>query len=212
MGNTQPKQVDTDTSCPEPSWDETTQRPKYVNKKALYVFNFYGEYSREEFLRAGVDDPEFEKMVKKDVEHFTSHYYVYRNCRSCAHSIYYKDQKYGFAWFNMAYIDPMCTIELLCKENDQVANIQRFLGDAHIRMQCMRTGRIIKWSGTDADVAANYVCDLVVDLDISVVQHDMGTQETKTSVKDKHELQFILKKLIEYMMSINSKTTLGTPR
>ena len=216
MGNTQPKRVDMDVSCLELSWDEKTQRPKYVDKKAAYVFNFYGEYSRDEFLRAGIDDPEFERMVKEDVEHYTSNYHVYRNCRSCAHRIYYKDQKYGFAWFNMAYIDPMCTIELLCNESDQVAKIpakiQRFLGDVHICMQCMRTGRIIKWSGTDAEVAANYVCDLVADLDIYVVQNDMGIHDTKTIVKDKEELQSTLTKLIKYMLSIKELESHSQPK
>lgn len=207
MGNTPPEPVD--TSCPEQSWDKETKRPKYVSKKAVYVFNFYGEYSREEFLRAGVDDPEFEQMVKKDVEHYTTNYYVYRNCRSCAHSIYYKNQKYGFAWFNMAYINPMCTIDLLSEypENNQVTSklkIQRFLGDAHtLYIQCMRTDRTIKWSGTDAGVATNYVCDLVQDLDISIVHNDMGTKKTNSIViKDNVELQSTLKKLIEYIMCI----------
>lgn len=207
MGNKIVKEVD--TSLPSLTWDKENNRPKYFYPNGSFVFNFYGEYSRDEFLKANVDDPEFEKKVKKDVEHYTTQYYIYRNCRNCTHNIYYKDQKYGFAWFNMAYIEPMCTIDILSHDETSKLKIKRFLAEAHISIQSMRTNSTIKWSGTNADVTANYVCDIIEDLDNYIVKNDMGCQETKTTVTNKKELQCIIRKLIDYMMSINSKPNPG---
>lgn len=201
MGNKVTKEVD--ISAPSLTWDKENNRPKYFFPNGTFVFNFYGEYSRDEFLKANVDDPEFEKMVKKDVENYTTHYYIYRDCKSCAHNIYYKDQKYGFAWFNMAYIKPMFTIDISSHDDLSKLKIQRFLGDAHISIQSMHTNSTIKWSGTNADVAANYVCDIIEDLEVYTVKNDMGCQETTTTVTYKKELQCILMKLIDYMMSMN---------
>lgn len=203
MGNKVVKEHD--TSCPTETWDKDNNRPKCFYADGTHVFNFYGEYSRDEFLKANVDDPEFEKKVKEDVEQFKIHEYIYRRCKSISRYIYHKDKKYGFAWFNMAYINPMCTIDLLCRANNVVLKIQRFLYDNHVYIKFMPTNSTVKWSVTNADVAANYVCDMVDGVDISVVQNDVGVQETCTNVTDVYELQCILKKLIEYMMSIQER-------
>ena len=205
MGNKVVKE--SDRSTPSLTWDKENNRPKYFFPDGTFVFNFYGDYSRDEFLKANVVDPEFEKIVKINVEHYKTHYYIYRNCKNCAHNIYYKDQKYGFAWFNMAYIVPMFTIDISSHDDLSKLKIQRFLGDAHISIQSMSyTNSSIKWNGTNADVAANYVCDIIENLDVYTVKNDLGCQETTITVTDKKELQCILMKLIDYMMSINSKS------
>lgn len=213
MGNKVAKEFD--TTLPTITWDKENNRPKYYFPDGTHVFNFYGEYSRDEFLKANVDEPEFEKKVKEEVEHYTKrHYYIYhRTCKHVSHYIYYKDQKYGFAWFNMAFIEPMCTINLLSKvsgdnEGTLQLKIQRFLCDERIYIKCMHTDSSVKWSVTNADVAANYICDMTDGLDISIVENDLGIQESKKLVKDRSDLQSILKTLIEYMMSIKERQML----
>lgn len=49
-------------------WDAQNKRQKHIDPYAYYTFNFYGEYSRDVFLNAHIDDPELEAKVKKIIE------------------------------------------------------------------------------------------------------------------------------------------------
>lgn len=200
MGNTPAKHVD--TSCPTRSWDVKNKRPIYVDKNAEYVFNFYGEYTRDEFLKANVDNPEFEQRVKDYVDECNSSEAYRTQVQSFSHSDHFQGKKYGIAWFNMAFIDPMYTIELKTKDAVVVARLQRFLGDSCLIITCISKNTTVKWQGTDADAAASYVCDLVHGQGITLVKNDLGIQEKVTAVKDQQQLQQVLGKLIMYIMSI----------
>jgi hypothetical protein len=204
MGNTTAKELD--TSSPTWTWDDATERAKYVDSRAKYVFNFYGEYSRDEFLKAHVDDPELEKKVKEYVENRQSQPSYDECCRSCATSIHHKGDKYGVAWHNMAYIDPVCTITLLSFEEVPVLKVYRFLGNntlltiRHIQKQTKVT-----WDHRKADITAKYICDLVGDLQILTIENNLGIKETRRFLSNNDELQPILVKLIEYMTCIRKK-------
>lgn len=68
MGNTAVKHQNTCQSGIEVVWDAENRRQKHIDPYAYYTFNFYGEYSRDVFLKAHIDDPELEAKVKKMVE------------------------------------------------------------------------------------------------------------------------------------------------
>ena len=72
MGNTVPKysnQSEIGFGI-EIVWDADNKREKHIDPYAYYTFHFYGEYSREVFLKANIEDPELEDKVKSVVERF----------------------------------------------------------------------------------------------------------------------------------------------
>lgn len=68
MGNTTTKHQATCKSGIELAWDADKKRQKHIDPYAYYTFYFYGDYSREVFLKANIDDPELEDKVRKCVE------------------------------------------------------------------------------------------------------------------------------------------------
>lgn len=206
MGNSTSKQTERDISCPDRIWDDVTERPKYVDSKAKYVFNFYGEYSREEFLKANVDDPEFEKEVKEYVDHRQYNPIYINGCRSTSTSIHHNGTKYGIAWHNMLFVDPLCTITLMSCDNEPLVKIYRFMGNnTLLTIKDMQKQTKVTWDHKKADVTARYVCDLVGNHEALVVENDLGLEETKTILRGNDELQHTLEKLIDYMTCINKK-------
>lgn len=70
MGNTTAKHQ---TTCKNNieiglGWDAENKREKHIDPYAYYTFNFYGQYSREVFLKANIHDPDLENKIKKVVE------------------------------------------------------------------------------------------------------------------------------------------------
>lgn len=208
MGNSQTKNNHHDISSPKKSWDEENDRPIFEDKNAEYVFNFYGNYSRDEFLKANVNDPELEAILKDEVNSCLKPVYQ-TGCRALAHSIYHKGKKYGFAWINMAFYQPLCSINLLQmypETHDAISKlkIERWLSDDNATIRIIHENNKIKWTVLSSDISARYVCDLLQNMDISIVQTDLNICEKIKIVTNKEELHSIVKKLIEYMLSINS--------
>jgi hypothetical protein len=203
MGNT-PAKPSYNLNTLTEKWDKEHKRMKYEDKNAVYVFNFYGEYTREEFLKSGVDDPEIEQWVKNLIDEYNSND-VYRKCRGIAAPAIYKGRQYGIAWFNRLYIDPMSTITLSSKTTQKL-KVCRFFDTAKlVVITCLDTNRTIQWNPTNADVTARYICNLAEADDVSVVENDFGILETKKVVRNKDELKSTLKELIEYMTAIQDK-------
>lgn len=69
MGNTVPKH-NNESGGIEIVWDAESKREKHIDPSAYYTFHFYGEYSRDVFLKANIDDSELEDKVKSVVERF----------------------------------------------------------------------------------------------------------------------------------------------
>lgn len=198
-----------DNSFPTLTWDKNTNRRRYVDANAAYVFNFYGKYSTEEFSKANMEDPNFEKQVhdwvnqrvlslKADPEYFR----YYAGC------IHYKGQKYGLGFFNMAYMDPIASITL-CYVDVQGRHlpeirVSRFSADEKLRIFFTWSSKTIKWNPMSVEFTAQYICDLADGHNITLVENDMGVQPTV--VKDKEGLYDVVRKLVAYMLSIHIKS------
>ena len=194
MGNksTKPR----DYTSPKLAWDDEKKRKKYIDPNAAYVFNFYGEYSDEEFRKANVDDPELERDLKKYVEDNVA---LAKICKfqSVSDFRYYKGQKFGFAFFDKAYLEPFLTLKIAFSD-EKVIRVQRYIYD---RDFVISYGDLnIKWKPVSVDLTTNYICDLVKGEEVMSVENDFGI-----SFDDKNDVHDILQRSIPYMLSIDSK-------
>lgn len=195
MGNTPAKQNDDYHDYSRRVLDEENDRPMYVNPKVPCVFNFYGAYSRDEFLRAGVDDPEFEKKVMDDVDWTVRSFKGFGHI-SVLHYTYHKGVRYGIAVFNMAYIAPLCSITL----GD--VHILRFLGTNTLKILFPDSKKVVKWQYDNPDLTARFVLDLVEQqgLRIKTIQNDFGMKTV--IVSDCDDLRTSLSNIIACMMCV----------
>lgn len=108
----------------------------------------------------------------------------------------------------MAFINPLCTITLLSSDNEPLIKVYRFFGNKTLfTIKHMKKHTKITWNHKNADITAMYICGLVGDIQILIVDNDFGLEETKTIVRSNDELHHTLEKLIEYMTCVDQKLT-----
>jgi hypothetical protein len=195
------------TTAPTISWDEKNNRKiyKHLDPRVEYVFNFYGEYSRDEFLKAKVDDPELEEILKDKVEDEIASHKVF-DYRSSSKNIYHKGRTYGFAYHNTAYMSPLVTMTLVHvdEQNQYIPQIriERFLGEKNILIACREDPKkTIVWNPSSTLLTADYICELVKDTNINVVEVDVGHFQS-IEVQTKQDLHEVITKWIAYMTNI----------